>query len=320
MKSTTHLLFWIVVTAISISPATAQPSCDSLDSEEILNQTKVDDIERCLQGGGSEGEVAIDEYERTPLQGEGGSNGNVDVITMLLEDGADPNTRDENGWTALHYVAALNSNPDVITLLVEAGADLEARADDGWTALHVAAGLNDNPDVITRLIEAGADLEARDDDGWTALHFAGRFNKNPDVITRLLDLGADGTAKTDEGETVWELTVRKRAMQVSITMTYEGEAAGKPVGRVLSGSETSLIIDAHKTLFDPCDDDSEIAARNRMLHIMVNRQDPCSDENSNLPPPVDLLVPMDGPNMPDLLSRINSQHSGSEVTRLKVWT
>ena len=165
-----QFLFWLVVTALSIiSPATAQ------------------------------------ENER---QGAGGSGYIVDVLIMFLEAGADPNARDENGWTSLLYVAAVESNPDAITRLVEAGMDPNAREVDGWTALHVAVTFNNNLDVITRLVELGADIEARDGDGWTPLHFAGRFNKNHDIITRLLDLGADGTAKTDDGETVWDLARR----------------------------------------------------------------------------------------------------------------
>ena len=244
-----QFLFWLVVTALSIiSPATAQ------------------------------------ENER---QGAGGSGDFVDVLIMLLEAGADPNARDENGWTPLHY-AAWDNNPDVITVLVEAGIDPNARELDGWTPLHIAAGLSDNPDVITRLIDSGADLEARDVDGWTPLHFAARFNDNSDVFIRLIALGADDKAKTDEGETVWELAGWKMAMQVDMTMTYD--PAKKPWDMVLSGPEISAFI---AMAYAPCSDEKLDE------YTLFN---PGCDENSIAFAPLHLLVPMDGTEMPDLLS------------------
>ena len=87
------------------------------------------------------------------------------VVRMLVEAGADPNARDENGWTPLHAAAGLNPEPSVvavIAILAEAGADPNARTEDDFTPLHAAAGLNPEPSAIKALIEAGADPAARD--------------------------------------------------------------------------------------------------------------------------------------------------------------
>ena len=65
-----------------------------------------------------------------------------------------------------------NSNPSVITALIEGGADPAARNEDGATPLHVAAATGSNPSVITALIEAGADPAARDDMGFTPFDYA----------------------------------------------------------------------------------------------------------------------------------------------------
>ena len=136
MKTIKHLLFWIVVTASSVSPAVAQQSCDTWNSKEFFSQATVEDIERCVQGS------------------------------------SDPEAGDERGRTPLHFAVAFNENPDVITRLVKLGADPGARAEGGWTPLHTAARLNANPDVIVRLIELGVDGKARTDDGRAAWDMA----------------------------------------------------------------------------------------------------------------------------------------------------
>jgi ankyrin repeat protein len=66
------------------------------------------------------------------------SNKREAVVQLLLEKGADIETKDNDGWTALH-VAASSGHKAVLQLLLEKGADIEAKSNDGWTALHVAA-------------------------------------------------------------------------------------------------------------------------------------------------------------------------------------
>ena len=256
---TIKLLFWMAVTAISVSPpAVAEPpSCDTWNTPAFFSQATVEDIHRCLEGIVAVGPVA-------------------DVTTiMLIEAGVDPNARDGDEFTPLHYAVAFTDAPDAITVLVEAGADINAREADGWSPLHIAAGLSDNPDVITRLVELGADLEALDSDGWTPLHFAARFNHNSDVLIRLLELGADGTAKTDDGETVWELEERKIVPVVHI-----------PWDMVPSWPETSAFIDA--LVYDRCSDENKLDEYIALFDPGCDENN--NDENSIVPLPLDLLA------------------------------
>jgi ankyrin repeat protein len=44
--------------------------------------------------------------------------------------------KDNDGYTPLHC-AAWNGHVDILHLLVENGADLEAQDNDGWRALHL---------------------------------------------------------------------------------------------------------------------------------------------------------------------------------------
>jgi ankyrin repeat protein len=48
------------------------------------------------------------------------------IVQMLLEKGIDINTRDSQGWTALH-LAAERGQHEVVKLLLDRGADVYAR-------------------------------------------------------------------------------------------------------------------------------------------------------------------------------------------------
>jgi ankyrin repeat protein len=63
----------------------------------------------------------------------------VDAVAVLLEAGADPDRKSDNGSTLLHD-AARSRNLAVIDLLASHGATLDAANDDGLTALDIAEG------------------------------------------------------------------------------------------------------------------------------------------------------------------------------------
>ena len=69
---------------------------------------------------------------------------------------------DLDGWD-LHR-AAKENRVDIVRLLIEQGADAHARGKDGSTPLHHAAW-DDSLEVARLLIEKGADVNARDKGG-----------------------------------------------------------------------------------------------------------------------------------------------------------
>jgi ankyrin repeat protein len=66
------------------------------------------------------------------------SRGDAALVKKLLEKGADPDAKQQAGWTALHNAAA-QGNFEVVRFLRSSGADLSAQTDDGKTAADLAA-------------------------------------------------------------------------------------------------------------------------------------------------------------------------------------
>ena len=113
-----------------------------------------------------------DDYGLTPLH-RAAVKGDVELVKSLLEKGAEVDSRDDAGRTALHYATGAafgNKSPDwkadTTTLLLDKGANISAQDNIGWTPLHYAAFLL-NKDMVQYLIKKGADLDIVDERGFT---------------------------------------------------------------------------------------------------------------------------------------------------------
>ena len=92
----------------------------------------------------------------TPLM-SAASNGDINAVKRLLNEGADVNAKNSDNWTALTK-AARDGNTEIVKLLIEKGADVHAKAYKGYSALMVAA-LGGNTEIVKLLIEKGADID-----------------------------------------------------------------------------------------------------------------------------------------------------------------
>jgi uncharacterized protein len=121
--------------------------------------------------------------------------GDMRAARALLARGADVNTAEPDGTTALHW-AVEHGDLDVATALLAAGARARIANRYGVTPLHVAA-TNGDARIIARLLEAGADVHAQLPGGETALMSAARTGQ-PDAVRSLLAAGADVNAREEQ--------------------------------------------------------------------------------------------------------------------------
>ena len=66
-------------------------------------------------------------------------HGDVERVRILLDSGADVNSLDDNGITALHR-AAVEGKTETAALLLDRGADVNPRDNSGYTPLGRALG------------------------------------------------------------------------------------------------------------------------------------------------------------------------------------
>ena len=127
----------------------------------------------------------------------------LDIAGLLVERGADANTRGKDNTTALHLVSK-HGMSDLVQVLIDHGAIVDSEDNQGQTPLHLSSKGDLHPDrhldIVRSLIERGANVNARDKDNATPLHLASS-NCGLVIVPVLLDGGAFANAKDNCGQT-----------------------------------------------------------------------------------------------------------------------
>jgi len=125
--------------------------------------------------------------------------GQIEDVANLLSGSADPNQRDEVGRSPI-LIAAIVGSAGTTRLLLEAGADVESRDPSvGATAIMQAASTG-HLEILKALLGAGGDVEAQDTLGGTALIWAAE-QRQIEAVALLLGAGADPNVRTRDGRT-----------------------------------------------------------------------------------------------------------------------
>ncbi|CAG5126457.1 unnamed protein product, partial [Candidula unifasciata] len=91
------------------------------------------------------------------------SSGDKEEVEKLLQRGADINTANVDGLTALHQ-ACIDDNLEMVEFLVEKGADVDVCDNEGWTPLHATASCAFT-EIARYLINHNANVAAVNNDG-----------------------------------------------------------------------------------------------------------------------------------------------------------
>jgi len=203
-----------------------------LENQEKLkesdNESRIPDIESAQAESGTAGANTL---EAKPAEdrtlAEAVSDGKLEEIERLLEQGADPNLTDDYGTPVLLnaiYRADLPSDmpdPDLIEAarrkslkiveqLLAHGADPNVQYSEGEPALVAASAYL--PDACVPLLKAGADPNAKDRFGETALYHA---LDDARLFGDLLKHGVDPNSANDEGATVYDLVRERNATEIA---------------------------------------------------------------------------------------------------------
>lgn len=152
-----------------------------------------------------------------PRSGDRGMNelhvaayrGDAEAVLGAILGGISLDSRDNEGYTPLHWNADMGSAPGdreaIVDLLIEHGASIEARDSSDRTPLALAA-YSGSPRVVQRLLEAGADANSRSKGGVTPLIYAA-YSGSAESATLLLAAGAEANAFLPGGNTAYDVAL-----------------------------------------------------------------------------------------------------------------
>lgn len=135
------------------------------------------------------------------------SKGNsIEIIKLLLKNGAHVELKDKEGNTALAYACKYSnicSSIEIIKLLIKKGANINSKNNIYWTPLHLSCSASDTTsslDTVKLLLDKGANINSRSKCGATPLmasclsrcdeDYIGS-GSSLDTIKLLLDKGAN---------------------------------------------------------------------------------------------------------------------------------
>jgi ankyrin repeat protein len=131
--------------------------------------------------------------------------GNYAKVKSLIEKGADPNSRNNDGDSVLD-LAVSGGHKEIAKLLIDSGANLNAKNRMGQTPLHIAARTG-YKDIAELLIDKGANVNISNNEGRTPLLEAA-YSGHKDLVALFVSNGADLNAKAQNGMTALDYAIR----------------------------------------------------------------------------------------------------------------
>lgn len=247
------ILFLVIILFFSIG---LSGQTDSLQREvnyslmDVAYKGKTDSVLYWLQSG-AEVDARNAGSQETALM-YAAQQGHLDIVKILLENGADPNLEPRNNEEALIRAVATGQQK-VAEELIRYGAKLQQTGNLDKTPLHYAAGYGfyyivdmliyygaeiDNtarnnvtplllcisagyPSVAELLIRNGADLNIANNQGMSPLMLAAHYNMVK-LVKLLLKKGARINAESEENNTALSMAIRSGNPEIADTLIRAG--------------------------------------------------------------------------------------------------
>ena len=153
---------------------------------------------------------ARDDQGRTPLVVATKAQ-RTEVAVLLLDAGADPDTKDDLQDSAFLYAGA-EGYDEILRATLRHGADVTSTNRFGGTAL-IPASEHGHTETVRILINAGVPVDHVNELGWTAMLEAIVLNDGSadqvDVVRQLIGAGADTSIRDQNGRTPRSLAAAK---------------------------------------------------------------------------------------------------------------
>jgi ankyrin repeat protein len=101
-------------------------------------------------------------------------------VKKCIENGADVNCKDNDGWTPLMW-SSNNGHLEIVNVLIENGTDVNCKSNYGSSPL-ICSSYKGYLEIVKVLIENGADWNIKDNDNFDFMNYLS--NKNKKIITR----------------------------------------------------------------------------------------------------------------------------------------
>lgn len=159
----------------------------------------------------------------------------LEMMNLLLEKGAKPNTQDKEGWTALCLatkngaidlvdklipmtnielpteegctalsIAIIGKHLKIATLLLKAKADPNSYSKTGCTPCHYAANTG-SKEILEELLKKGGKIQVSNHKKYTPLHLAAKEG-HVEMVKYLLEMNASPWSKNEAEETALQLS------------------------------------------------------------------------------------------------------------------
>ena len=128
---------------------------------------------------------ATDSRDQTALQ-RASMKGHIAIVAYLLDHHANVHHTDKDGVTAI-LLAAHAGFTGILQLLIDRGADPQRPSSKGWMPLHLCYG---HPETTNCLLKEGADVNSFGKYSHTPLYLAASQN-HPEVVKVLLSYNPD---------------------------------------------------------------------------------------------------------------------------------